>query len=116
MIEHELDVSKLSPIDCWITPDVVLIRQLGLWTDVDKEYEFMPARPRGLVIITTHNAMMHCKPLQAFVIHRPAVLHLSWSTDKIVRFREISKMDALSWRMIADKPFIDIESQHGNTF
>lgn len=97
MIKHKLPIAKLTPITVWVTPNVAIYRQLCLWHDANKAYQFVPANWIGYVIITESETKIECKPLLGYILYRPAALSLSWLTDKTVAFRGISMTSAGEW-------------------
>lgn len=101
--ERQMPIGKLLPIDVWVTPNVLIHRQLSFWHDEKKNYIFVPSGVRGFVIITAFEETSGCEPLQAFIVHRPAALELSWLCDKTVVFREISMFDARLWELATRK-------------
>lgn len=95
--QAEVRAKDLVPIDVWVTTNVAIYRQLGMWHDRKKTYTFVPTGLEGFVIVTEHDSVMNCKPLQGYMLFRPCGLELQWLTDKVVMFRELTMSAALSW-------------------
>lgn len=98
MSRHKIRISDLMPIDVWVTTNIATYRQSAMWATIDKVYQFVPAKPKGYVILTEANACMHCRPLQGYTLYRPSSLTISWLSDKVLNFRELSFMDGMRWR------------------
>ena len=103
MDERRLDIRELAPIDVYVTANVGIWRQLGMWQDRQKRYTFVPTRPKGFVIITDHNKAIECESLKGFTLIRPAGLELAWDIDKLVVFHTLSMIDAIEWESRARK-------------
>lgn len=95
MSDQRLTLHRLAPIDVWVTANVHIFRQLGMWQDLKKEYVFVPARKRGFVVIAKPTSSDECKPVKIYELMRPAGLELSWHIDKTVNFRELPLSVAL---------------------
>lgn len=103
MNEHRLDTKELAPIDVYVTANVAIWRQLGMWQGYEKRYTFVPTRPKGIIIITAHDKAIECKSLKGFTLIRPAGLELAWDTDKLVVFHTLSMIEAIEWELRARK-------------
>jgi len=108
MNERKLDIRKLAPIDVYITSNITVWRQLGMWQDRKKRYTFVPTRPIGYIFITKHDEAIYCKPLKGYTLIRPAGLELVWDTDKLVTFHTLSMTDAMEWRIHARTTLLKI--------
>lgn len=97
MNKHRVKIGQLMPIDVWVTTNVAVFRQSTFWTTIDKVYQFVPAKPKGYVILTGANERMHCRQLQGYVIYRPSSVTISWLSDKTLNFRKLSLIDAMTW-------------------
>lgn len=97
MNKHRIKISDLVPIDVWVTTNIAVYRQSTMWATIDKVYQFVPARPKGYVILTKANEKMHCRQLQGYTLYRPSSLTISWLADKVLNFRELTFMEGLLW-------------------
>lgn len=115
MNKYKLQVKDLEPIDVWVTPNVVVFRQTAIWSEVGKLYQFVPSGSKGFVILTKANEKMHCRQSQGYRLHRPASLTISWLTDKVLNFREISMLDSVRWYVNHQGKWKDIGEIHYTT-
>lgn len=99
MNETRLDISKLAPIDVYVTPNVAVWRQLGMWQDREKRYTFVPTQSIGYVIVAESDRTIECEILKGYTLMRPAGLELAWDTDKPVTFRTLSMAEATEWEL-----------------
>ena len=115
MIETELVLEDLVSIDVWVTPDVKIIRQEGMFFDAEKTFLFAPTRLRGFVVVTSANSRVGCRPLYAFTLFRPAAITLSFVTDRVVNFRKLDRMEAITWAKSARTAFKRINKRSRTT-
>lgn len=97
MIKHRIQISDLVPIDVWVTTNIATFRQEAMWTMIDKVYQFVPTRPKGFVILTPANKKMYCRQLQGYTLHRPSSLKISWLSDKVLYFHNLTMLEGVIW-------------------
>ena len=104
---------QLTPIDVWVTPNILMQRQLTLWESKTKEWHFVPATAKGYVIETAHNSIQGCPTSRGFRLYRPAGLSLSWYCDKHISFRVLSIKAADAWFAKDNTGWTDLLPHHG---
>jgi len=115
MLERVVTLKELETVDIWVTPDVIIVRQEGMFFDTEKTYLFAPSRLRGFVVVTSANEKVGCRPLYAYMLMRPAAITLSFVTDKTINFRKLGRRDAVVWQRNARTAFKVITKRTRNT-
>ena len=103
MTKDKVNVENMSPLDVYVTKNVAIYRQLGMWTDLHKTYTFVPASYKGYVYLVKPGQDGRYELMQGYTLYRPCGLELTWHTDRVVVFHEATKIDAIETRVIAPK-------------
>lgn len=111
MNRRKIAIGDLVPIDVWVTTNISIYRQTSMFATIDKLYQFVPARPKGHVIITRAHERMHCRQLQGYTLYRPASLTISWLADKKITFHRLTMVEGLMWHGMHQGRWDDIGTE-----
>ena len=95
MNNSTVDVKNMAPLDVHVTKDVVVVRQLCLWTALYKTYTFVPSKHVGHVYLSKKTESGKDTVTLGYTLYRPSAIEFSWHTDRTIAFHEVSKNDAL---------------------